>query len=847
MITFIELYILKYPKFVFLLMLGVVAFFGYEARNLEFDVSAETLLLENDQDLRKTRQVNERFVNPEFLFITFRPKADLLAESTLKKLKAIADDLLKVGNVESTYSLINVPLLQSPPRPVKEVVKHVPTLEDGNIDLELARKEFVNSPIYRSLLVSPDFKTTAIQVNLKIDETFRDFTKKLQALRDKKEDQTITDAEKKELKVVEQEFKKHRDRMREVDHQFIEEIRAVIAKHHGEDELFLGGAGMMANDMVIFLKNDIKYFGAGVLVLLIFTLGVIFRQLRWVIVPVITCAFSVIITTGILGLFQWEITVISSNFISIQLIITMAITIHLIVRYRELIQKKPEASQHELVLETVTAMWKPCLFTTLTTVAGFTTLLLAKILPVITFGWMMSVGVSLSLVITFIIFPATVVQMGKLPANTYFERHFGLTRFFGNLTEKRGNSIFVANIILGFLIITGISQLIVENSFVTYFKESTEIFKGLKVIDRQLGGTSLLDVVIDLSEEEKVAAEPEEPVEPAGDMEDPEKDEMSDMISDMEEEFEAEKGKAQYWFTATKMERIEKIHDYLDSIPETGKVLSLGTLLKIGVTLNSGKPLDNFMLALMYNELPERFRKIILTPYVSVDHNQARFAIRIMDTNPDLRRNQLLIKIRNDLHEKFGIAQDKIHLTSLLVLYNNVLQQLFASQILTLGAVIAIIMVMFLILFRSAKIAMLAIIPNIIPVGFVLGFMGWADIPLDVMTITIASISLGIAVDDTIHYIHRIRREFEATGNYLQAMHQAHESIGYAMYYTSVTITIGFSILVVSNFIPTIYFGLLTGMAMLKAFLADVTLLPRLIVFFQPFGPEGNNQAATTT
>ncbi|MBU3916694.1 MMPL family transporter, partial [bacterium] len=307
---------------------------------------------------------------------------------------------------------------------------------------------------------------------------------------------------------------------------------------------------------------------------------------------------------------------------------------------------------------------------------------------------------------------------------------------------------------------------------------------------------------------------------------------------DFEKEFEADKGKAQYWFTSDKMARVEKIHDYLNSVPETGKVLSLGTLLKVGRTMNDGEPLDNFMLALVYNELPVEFKNIILTPYVSVENNQVRFSVRVRDSQPNLRRNDLLIKIRRELHEKLGIKKENIHLASLLVLYNNMLQSLFNSQIKTLGIVLVVLMFMFMVLFRSLKIALIAIFPNILSVGVVLGFMGWVKIPLDMMTITIASISVGIAVDDTIHYIHRFKAEFAKDGNYLASMHRSHESIGFAMYYTSVTIIIGFSILVLSNFIPGIYFGLLTGLAMIIALIAALTLLPQLIIFIKPFGPE---------
>ena len=597
---------------------------------------------------------------------------------------------------------------------------------------------------------------------------------------------------------------------------------------------------MVADDLVTFVKNDLLYFGVGVLIFLIITLKLIFRELRWILLPIICCVFSVIATSGFLGMFTWEVTVISSNFISIQIIITMALTIHLTVRYRELIVNNPETDHRQLILDSVTSMALPCTYAILTTCAGFGSLILSDILPVINFGWMMSVGIFVSLFLTFLIFPVILVLMPKVHPNISFGSNFALTTVLAKTTEKNGTIILVISFLL--LVFSGIGalQLRVENSFIDYFKDSTEIYQGMKVIDQQLGGTTPLDIVIDFdspAEAGVTVASANVENNSATESKGVEQNE-DDVFDDFEEEFEASKNEAQYWFTEDKMNQVEKVHDYLESFPEVGKVLSLGTLLKVGKTLNEGEPLDNFMLALVYNKLPEEFRNIILSPFVSVDNNQVRLTTRVIDSDPNLRRNELLIKIRHDLTHKLGIDADKVHLASLLVLYNNMLQSLFDSQILTLGAVLVVLMGMFLILFRSVKISIIAILPNALSVGVVLGFMGWANIPLDLMTITIAAISVGIAVDDTIHYIHRFEVEFAKDSNYLASMHRCHGSIGHAMYYTSVTIIIGFSILVLSNFIPSIYFGLLTGLAMLIALIAALTLLPQLIIFMKPFGLE---------
>ena len=836
---FYSRYILEYPRIIFLLVLLVIGFFGYQARKLEVDASAETLLLEDDKDLKYTRLVNERYGSQDFLFITYNPKEDLLSSKSLENLRKLKIDLEKLEIVDSVISILNVPLLQSPPKPVKELLKNVPTLESPDIDKELAKIEFLNSPVYQNMLVSQDFQTTALLVNLCEDLKFKDLLNQRNHLRQKEKDKVITPEESDELEKVIKSFKIHRDKARIEDHKNLIEVRRLIDQYRGDATIFLGGPRMIVDDLIGFLKNDLKFFGAGVLLFLMIMLWVIFRQLRWILLPIVCCAFSVIATTGILGMFSWEVTVISSNFISIQLIITMAITIHLIVRYRELQIKNPEASQKDLALDSVVSMSSPCFYAALTTIAGFCSLILSDILPVINFGWMMSAGIAISLILTFLLFPLVVIQMKIVPPKKSFNSGFSLTEIFAKFTEKRGRSILVISVLVFLFSLLGTSKLIVENSFIDYFKDSSEIYKGLKIIDQELGGTTPLDVIIDLEEEKKTPVSNAE--------RDENTEEEDEDFAELDDEFEQFKGEAQYWFTTDKMELVEKIHDYLDSMPETGKILSLGTMLKVGKTLNDGKPLDNFALALIYKELPERFRKIVLSPFVSVENNQVRFSIRIRDTEPDLRRNELLKKIRSGLINDIGLSANQIHLASFLVLYNNMLQSLFDSQILTLGAVLIALMIMFWILFRSLKIAMIAIFPNVLSVGFVLGFMGWIGIPLDMMTITIASISVGIAVDDTIHYIHRFIKEFALDQNYVATMHRSHKSIGSAMYYTSVTIIIGFSILVTSDFIPSIYFGLLTGLAMAIALVAALSLLPQLLILIKPLGPEKSPKSPSVT
>jgi predicted RND superfamily exporter protein len=824
---FFDKVIIERPKLIILLIIATVAFLGYQAKNFRLDASAETLVLEDDKDLRYSRLIGSRYGLQDYLVMTFAPRDDLFSDKTLAILSHLCDEIRALKTVSSVLSILDVPLLESPPVPIKELAGNIQTLNSPTVDKSLARVEFKNSPLYQNLLVSPDLKTTALLIYFPVDEEYKDLLNRRNQFKEKQATKGLSAQEAVEFKKVVKAFNLHRDQMRKKRHQDIAEIRAIMDNFRKDAELFLGGVSMIADDLISFIKNDLKVFGLGVLFFLILTLGIIFKKIRWIFLPMICCAFSAISMIGLLGLFGWEVTVISSNFISLQLIITMAITIHLIVRYRELCSKNPDAKQRELVLDTVKLMGKPCLYAALTTIAGFGSLLLCDILPVINFGWMMSAGIMVSLVMTFLLFPSVSMLMPRDTLSNNRKSQFSLVPLLAKFTEAHGTMILVISGIALILGAVGISRLTVENSFIDYFKHTTEIYQGMKVVDQELGGTTPLDVIIDLEKSEVTA-----PV-----VTSKSSTKKNDEFEEFSE-FDDAQNQDKYWFTSDKMAHVMKIHDYLDSLSETGKVLSLGTMVKIAEKLNDGKPLDNFQLALLYTQIPPKFRDMILSPYVSIANDQVRFSIRVRDSEKSLKRNQLLKKIDYELVNKLGLKQDHVHLSGMLVLYNNMLQSLFRSQILTLGVVILALMVMFMILFKSIKIAFIAIFPNLLSIGIVLGVMGWLNIPLDMMTITIASISVGIAVDDTIHYIHRFAHEIKIDQNYIRAMHRCHGSIGHAMYYTSVTIIIGFSILVLSNFIPSIYFGLLTGLAMFIALIAALTLLPQLLAVIKPFGSE---------
>ena len=817
-------FLLKYPKFILLLISIFVVIMAIFAFKLEIDASAETLLLEGDKDLEFSREVSKRFEAPNFLIVTYSVEDDLLRQENINNIKELSSQIKSIEVVESINSIVNVPLLQSPPKPVKELLKDIPTLESLNVNKALAKKEFLNSAIYKENLVSDDFKTTAISVNLKSDKKYFNLLKNRDNFVKLKKLRVLTSEEKESFKSAKLELKAYRDILREKTHQSILDIREILENFentHKNVKLHLGGVDMIADDMVEFVKYDLKTFGLVIVALLIVVLYILLQKFRWVTIALFICTLSLVITSGLLGLFGWEITVVSSNFISLQLIMNMSLIVHLIIKYKELYFKHPNDSQYDLVLNTVLSMSKPSFFVVITTIAGFSSLVFSNILPIINFGWMMSVGITVSLILTFILFPIVLILLKKSEVETFSKEEVPFTSKVAKVAYKYKKTILVMTVLFVVFAMTGASKLRVENSFIDYFKKDTQIYQGMAVIDQKLGGTTPLDVILTF----KDGSDEINSVDVAA-VEDEELDDFADEFEESEED------KEKYWFTQAKMQKIKEVHDYLDSLEPVGKVLSLATVGEIVKNLNNGEEADGFTLALLYKELPDEFRKIILSPYLDIEKNQVRISTRVIDSMPNLQRDLLLKKIDNDLSRMINSEYEEYKVSNLLVMYNNMLQSLFTSQIKTIGIVVLILFAMFLILFRNLKVAIIAIIVNTTPVSVIFGFMGWMNIPLDMMTITIAAISIGIAVDNTIHYIHRFTLEHKQTNDTKISMFNSHSSIGRAMFYTSTIIMIGFSVLVLSNFMPTIYFGILTMIAMLMAILADLLLLPVLLLIF---------------
>ena len=849
MIKFYQAVVIERPRLVFAMVLALLLAMMAGLPNFKLDASSDSLTLENDTDLDYFREINQRYSSGDFLVVTFRPHEELFSDATIDLLQEVSTELATIPGVASTLSILDAPLLYSPKISLTELGETRTLLTPGVSRID-AKQEFLSSPIYKELLLGPDEQTTAILLNLAIDQRYIELVRHRDALRFKRSQSGLSSAETLELERVTQEFLDYRTGVEAESRKRVQAVREVVTKYKDRADLFVGGATMITADMIDFIRSDLQVFGAGVLVFMIAIMAFIFRQKRFVILPIFTCLASVTIMLGFLSWIDWRLTVISSNFVALLLIISLAITIHLLVRYREYHKANPDLPQAELVMKTVRFMARPCLYTTLTTMVAFVSLVVSDIRPVIDFGWMMTMGLALSLVLSFMVIPAGLMLVNKGEPRDGEDNSAKFTTLFSKFTERHPNMVLLSSLMFAVAATYGISRLEVENRFIDYFHDSTEIYQGMSVIDQNLGGTISLDILLERQPEEENlevgVANEEDPFAEADPFDEPDPFADPDPFAESDPFGEADPFSEQnvqtasatsYWFTRSGLEEVKALHDYLDSLPEIGKVQSLAIAYQVATDVNDGV-LNDFELALMKRSLPADIKAVLMDPYLAEEHGQTRITLRAKETDPNLRRAELLEKVRDYAVNDLGFEPDQVRLSGLLVLYNNMLQSLFTSQIVTLGAVFAGIMVMFLVLFRSLTLSLVAIVPNLLAAAVVLGGMGLAGVPLDMMTITIAAITVGIGVDDTIHYIHRFKTEFAVDGNYVAAMHRSHASIGRAMFYTSVIIILGFSIMAASKFIPTIYFGLLTGLAMAAAILAALTLLPRLILLVKPLGRE---------
>lgn len=871
--------IFGHSKWVLLVFAVLLLYLAQFANDFRLDASSDALVLENDESLKYFREVVAQYDSSEVLIVTYSPNEDLFSEDVLQDIKLLRERLLTIDGTKSMISILDVPLIQSPPVTLAELNGSPQTLLDDKTDRALARQELRTGPLYRDLLISDDYSTTALVLSLNSDEQVQSLHSRREALRSQRAQAPLSPELRAQLASVtkEHQVKAAAAQLRQAA--LIQKVRDTIDLHRDKATLFLGGLPMIVADSISFIEADVVVFGGAALLMIVLILAIAFRQLGWVVMPLISCAATGFITVCLLGLLNWPISVVSSNFLSLLLIITLSLNIHLIVRYRELAKLHPEYDQRQLLSQTVASKFIPCVYTSLTTIVAFASLIVSGIRPVIDFGWIMCLGIAVSLVTTFTLFPALSILMK--PKAVAANRDM-LSKVVLDLAQKAYNTRTAMSTLFVLIFAAaayGMANLTVENRFIDYFKPDTEIYQGMIQIDSKLGGTTPMDIILDapdsffaeqqarkkakaeqalqqksnqpisqdFAEEDDFFDEFEDdvPANASSVTSEASEDDFFDEFDDFDDEFDdgaiaqskpssGNIAVSSYWFNVDGVRKIKEIQTALEAMPATGKVLSLATSMSMFDLLEGAVEMDNIDLGFMHNVLSDDTKAILLDPYMSKDGNQLHINIRVFESSKGLDRNQLVADVRQMLIDDHGIADEQINISGMLVLYNNMLNSLFSSQILTLGTVFLVIFLMFIVLFRSIKMALITIIPNVFSAGVVLGIMGIFSIPLDLMTITIAAISVGIAVDNSIHFVHRFKHNYADNADYAVSIDSAKNNVGQAMLYTTLVITAGFLIMVFSNFVPTLYFGVLTAIAMVTALFANLVMLPMLIAKIKP-------------
>ena len=738
----------KYTTLFILFLLFGFSFNGLN--NFRFDASSETLVLDSDTEYQTYYEINNEFGSAEYVILAIKSKK-VFSNEGLIQLKALQEEFLALEAVSDVVSILDAPIFEQPKVSLIKSADNDKYLLIDELDLEKAKLELSTSPIFNELVISKDGEVTAMQINL---YNLDDYS------------------------------------------QAIKEMRSIINSNQFF-EMYLAGPAMIVVDTIDFIKADVITFGSLTVIIFFLLLGLFFRDLWTVSVIIINAGLVMFSTMGILGLFDWPISIVSSNFLALLLITSIAISVHILVKIQEGIDRGLKNA------ESFSKIIAPCFYAALTTAVGFLSLILSDIKPVIDFGKMMAIGVGLNFLVSFIFIPS-VLAIKNISSN----RNTNFVPFFYNNIYLKGRK-FIGNFYLPILLICFpvffylSSNLKVENKFIDYFNEDTEIYQGMSLIDNKLGGTTPLEIVLKLPEEE--------------------------FFIDEDDLFYSEGSETvTYWWREKNMNVLDDVQEGLTKFDALGKALSLVNGVQLAERLNNGNKIGDVELAFVKNSLIESERaKDLLSDFISEDQRSARITIRTIDSFDGINRNQLFQDIDSFLSEELADKDIQYKISGLAVLYNNLLQSLYSSQIKTISLVFAAIFLMLIILFRSFLNALFIIVVPAFSVGVVFSLMSIMSIPLDIMTITIASISVGMSVDYSIHFAWRYLQERKKSKE--NSEKETIYSTGRAILITGWTIIVGFLIFMFSNFNPTVLFGIFSALAILVSMAMSFRFLPILL------------------
>lgn len=763
-----------------------IVFFAWQAKYFEIDASADTLLEKDNEPYIRMQVAEQRFGSSEFILVAFKPASgDIFSSDTLTTLQELIQKINTMERVASVRGLPNVPLFAELDSIGGDIDPDQLTWQTQHFNRETLKRTLTNHPLYDGLLLNHDLSATALQIifkeNTKLEKLQADIINIQRHLLSR----SLTDAEQEQLETLRAQQDEINDSLDQQRIDEINQLRSLIAGYENKGEFFLGGGNLLAKQLIDIIRKDLMVFGIVIAVIIMILLYWIFRRVVWVILPMLCCATSVLVTIGLLGALGIKVTVISANVVALQIILTLALIVHLIVQYRELSQASDSGNHQTLIMETMKEKVKPCFYAGLTTSIGFGSLIFSGIQPVISFGWMMIAAMGVTLVVSLLLFPALLIAFVKEKRETQdpefiaaaLEKCVKVVK----TREKWITGICAVVFLLGVL---GCFRLTAENSFLNYFSDSTDVYRELSFIDKHFGGSTPLDLLYTIPEQQR----------------------QSDLV-----------------ITAKAVASISDIQKALEEKEAIGNITSIADFTRIAAVTRD-KPLTEYELTAFYQSVDKNLRDDLFGAYFSESDHQVRISTRIQDTTEGLNRADFIKSIRQDL-SKLGVDEQHYQLSNLFMVYQDIMSRLIKSQFVTLGIVYLVMGLVLLLIFRSLTVAVICLVPNVVTTALILGALGLLGIPMDLMTITIAAVAMGISVDDTIHYVHRYLKEASS----LEAVEKTHSSVGYALVYTSVIIVVGFSSLMFSNFVPSILFGFMTGIAMIVALLTDMTILPVLL------------------
>ena len=793
MITKLATAIVRARWLIILTFAALVAFFAYQITNFRIDASADTLLVKNNTLYIQNQVVNQTFSPDEFILLAYEPKGhELFSNQTFDDIQSLSDEIKKLERVKSVTSILTVPLINDTSALTGDTDVNALTWQQQRYSPEQMETLIEGHPIFTDLLINKQGTATAIQIVFEENSELAGIEEQITSIQKQALTGNLTDEQQAKINALQAQADPIRQQLSTVREKEIDQLNEITQTVETRANTYMGGSYVVGQHLIDIIQSDLKMFGSAIAIVVALLLLLLFRTIRWVIFPLGACAVSVTLTMGLFGWLDMRTTVISANFVALQLILTLAVMIHLIGAYREISRDNPDLNQSQRIIETLKEKLSPCFYATLTTSVGFGSLIFSGLQPVVDFGYMMLSAMGITMIVSLLLFPALLTMLSAKQETSEYQFITGILGYLRRMNLAAPKTVIITILVLFLGTAAGITRLNVENSFIDYFAKDTTVYQELAFIDQEFGGSTPLDIILDIGQSDD---------------------------------------KQQLVLSAKTVGQLQLVQAAVEAFEATGSVTSVVNFTELAKDLNGGKPLTEYELTTIYRLLDEKVANQLIGSYFSAEDKQLRMSVRIQDTTEGLERDKLLDNLKNDI-QAVGVAKDDVTLTNLFVLYQDILGRLFDSQITTLGIVYIVLGLVLLMIFRSLKIALIALVPNVLTTLGILGLIGWLGMPLDIMTITIAAIAMGIAVDDTIHFLHawlQGRKEGSARTQAERASTAAFGHTGLALLFTTTIIAVGFSLFGFSNFIPSVNFGFLTATAMIMALVTDVTLLPVLL------------------